>query len=221
MEMMMRPNRLGTQVVLVILLILSAVALGSQAVEAQEMQDVVYLRDGSVIRGTIVEQVPGVSLLIQTVDGNRFRYMLDQIERIAREPSTTLSARPAVQLKSPGAAGVLSALIPGAGQAYNGSWGRGAAFFFGTGAMYGATGAALFADDCWYNDECTTAAVLALGFVGIYVWNIVDAVKLSKRINAQGFALSLMPVMASGGFPWSGSRSGVAIRMKATLDFRP
>jgi hypothetical protein len=32
--------------------------------------EVVYLKNGSVIKGTIVEQVPGESLKIQTRDGN-------------------------------------------------------------------------------------------------------------------------------------------------------
>ena len=38
-------------------------------ISAGETIDVVYLKDGSVIRGVIVEQIPNLSLKIQTRDG--------------------------------------------------------------------------------------------------------------------------------------------------------
>ena len=49
-------------------------------------QDVVYLRDGSVIRGTIIEQNPNKSLKIRTADGNTFVYRGIEVESIAKEP---------------------------------------------------------------------------------------------------------------------------------------
>ena len=70
---------------LVILCVVAAGGVGGP-IEAQEMQDVVYLKDGSIIRGTIVEQVPSESLLIETSDGSRFRYSMELIERMAKEP---------------------------------------------------------------------------------------------------------------------------------------
>lgn len=51
--------------------------------------DVVYLKDGSVIRGVITEQVPNQHLVINSVDGNILRYTYDQIEKLAREPIKT------------------------------------------------------------------------------------------------------------------------------------
>lgn len=47
--------------------------------------DVVYLKNGSIIRGTIVEQKIGESLTIETMDGSRFVYAIDQVSRITRE----------------------------------------------------------------------------------------------------------------------------------------
>ena len=82
---------------LLILCVLAAGGVGGQPVKAQEIQDVVYLHNGSIIRGTIVEQVPGESILIQTVDGNRFRYSMEEIERMVKEPQRdqgTSQARP-------------------------------------------------------------------------------------------------------------------------------
>ncbi len=52
---------------------------------SQQVQDVVYLKNGSVIRGMIIEQVPGKSLKVQTKDGNVFVYSMDEIERITKE----------------------------------------------------------------------------------------------------------------------------------------
>ena len=67
---------------------LIAVAFGlaiSSASFAQTVVDVVYLKNGSVIRGTIVEQVPGESLKVQTADGSIFVYTLDEVEKMTKE----------------------------------------------------------------------------------------------------------------------------------------
>lgn len=64
-------------------------ALGSVAFcMAQEMQEVVYLKNGSIIRGTIIEQVPDKSLKIQTNDGSIFAYEMAEVEKITKEQAT-------------------------------------------------------------------------------------------------------------------------------------
>ena len=55
---------------------------------AQEMQEVVYLKNGSVIRGVIIEQIPGKSLKIQTNDGSIFAYEMYEVEKITKEQAT-------------------------------------------------------------------------------------------------------------------------------------
>jgi hypothetical protein len=50
-----------------------------------EMQDVVYLKNGSVIRGIIIEQIPNESLKIQTVDENIFAYNISEVAKITKE----------------------------------------------------------------------------------------------------------------------------------------
>lgn len=52
---------------------------------AQNLQEVVYLKNGSVIYGTIIEQKPNESLKIKTKDGNIFVYQMTEIDRIAKE----------------------------------------------------------------------------------------------------------------------------------------
>lgn len=51
-----------------------------------ELQDVVYLKNGSIIRGLIIEQVPNVSLKVQTADGNVFVFQMDEVAKITKEP---------------------------------------------------------------------------------------------------------------------------------------
>jgi hypothetical protein len=55
--------------------------------QTQNLQDVVYLKNGSVIHGTIIEEVPNKSIKIETSDGNIFFYQMDEIEKLTKEPS--------------------------------------------------------------------------------------------------------------------------------------
>jgi len=48
-------------------------------------QDVVYLKNGSIIRGIIVEQIPNESLKIETADGSLFVFRISDVERMTRE----------------------------------------------------------------------------------------------------------------------------------------
>lgn len=52
---------------------------------AQVMQDVVYLKNGSIIRGIVIEQIPNKSLKIKTSDGSVFVYDIVDIEKITKE----------------------------------------------------------------------------------------------------------------------------------------
>ncbi len=52
---------------------------------SQQFEDVVYLKDGSIIRGVIIEQIPNVQIKIQS-GPNIFVYKMDMIEKMAKEP---------------------------------------------------------------------------------------------------------------------------------------
>jgi len=45
---------------------------------AQQFEDVVYLKDGSIVRGTIIEQVPNVHIKVQS-GPNVFVYKMDEM----------------------------------------------------------------------------------------------------------------------------------------------
>lgn len=49
------------------------------------MQDVIYLKDGSIYKGMIIEQVPNVSYKIESRDGNVFAVKIEDIEKITKE----------------------------------------------------------------------------------------------------------------------------------------
>ena len=134
------------------LLLLLALTAAASA-HAQSIVDVVYLENGSVIRGTILEQVPGESLRLRTGDGSEFVFMMADVTRIVREqaaPSTVTvtpvapvvpaAAPPAAaapptafggapreipQVKSSSIATILSVVIAGGGQFYAGETGKG------------------------------------------------------------------------------------------------
>lgn len=50
-----------------------------------DYEEVVYLKNGSVIRGIIIEEVPGVSLKIKTREDNLLVYKIDEVEKITKE----------------------------------------------------------------------------------------------------------------------------------------
>lgn len=55
---------------------------------AQNYQEVVYLKNGSIIRGVVIEQIPDTSLKVKTADGSIFAYSMSEVEKIAKEETT-------------------------------------------------------------------------------------------------------------------------------------
>ena len=68
-----------------VLCFFAATFILTSAALAQETQDVVYLKNGSIVRGMVIEQVPGKSLKIKTSDGSIFVYTMDEVEKITKE----------------------------------------------------------------------------------------------------------------------------------------
>tara|TARA_R110002167_G_scaffold351737_1_gene564358 strand:+ start:6320 stop:7015 length:696 start_codon:yes stop_codon:yes gene_type:complete len=69
-------------------------------------QDVVYLKNGSIIKGIIIEQVPNISIKIETSGGSIFVYKMEEIEKLTREQleeknndsNTTIRAKSTIEL---------------------------------------------------------------------------------------------------------------------------
>lgn len=72
------------------LLLSLVLALSSLVMFAQNnMHEVVYLKNGSVIKGVILEQVPNESIKVQTADGSIFVYPMADVEKISKEVTET------------------------------------------------------------------------------------------------------------------------------------
>ena len=162
-------------------------AIRAPAVFAQQPEeDVVYLKDGSIIRGTIVEQKPGESLSIRTKDGSVFRYNMSLITKLAKEPVvSTKSSGNAAALgwKDPGTATLISVLVAGGGQFYSGETNRGLMIMgVGLGAL--VIGAAATSCDL-YSCSSTPLVLGSLVYLGSWVYGIMDADESARRMNAK------------------------------------
>ncbi len=54
----------------------------------QNKRDVIYLKNGSIIKGTILEMIPDQTIKIETADGSIFVYKLEEIEKTNTEEVT-------------------------------------------------------------------------------------------------------------------------------------
>lgn len=54
-------------------------------VSAQQVKNIIYLNNGSIIKGEILEQIPNESIKIKTSDGSIFVYKMSEVSKIARE----------------------------------------------------------------------------------------------------------------------------------------
>jgi len=72
----------------IILLFVLLLSMGSLCM-AQGSVDVLYLKDGSVIRGQVLEVIPEKTIKIRTYDGSVFVYSIDLVEKISVDDSIT------------------------------------------------------------------------------------------------------------------------------------
>lgn len=75
-----------------ITLVIMLLCMSFYAYTQQAQQEIVYLKNGSVIKGVIIEQIPNESLKIQTADGSIFSYQMTEVEKITKEVATRQTA---------------------------------------------------------------------------------------------------------------------------------
>lgn len=68
-----------------LLLTIVVVALTVNALSQNNYRDVVHLKDGSIIKGIIIEQVPNEQIKIETSDGSVFVYKMNEIAKMSKE----------------------------------------------------------------------------------------------------------------------------------------
>ena len=97
--------------------------------------------------------------------------------------------------KSPGGAFALSLMIPGAGQAHNGQWGKGALMLGGGLVSLGAAVAG--SDECDSSDDCALFTAGLVGMIGFWVWSMIDAPvsasSINRKMDAGEVALEIGP----------------------------
>ena len=192
------------------LFVLFAILVSGFAIFAQsEMRDVVYLKNGSVIKGTI--ETVGEYVRIDTPDGSMFFYEMNEIEKIVKEkvamPETkveTSETKVATNQnsmplqnnnyifmpprKSTFGAGFLSFLIPGAGELYATDWEQGwgsmLVCYVGIPAITGLVSLIM--------GEFNIGGLIAMGALEVAMWvgSISRAVKLAKEVNLKNGYLS-------------------------------
>ncbi len=172
------------------ILIAAAVAfLATTQGLAKEMEDVVYLKNGGIVRGTVIEQVAGKSLKIVRFDGKEFRYKMKEIDKISKE--TVMRMRAIGKKKNPMVALGLSFPMIGAGQFYNGQYVKGTiqlgAAVVGLGFTLSASGdnedrpdGNLDVDE----DDWMSVPGYLLLFGGA-IWSLIDAPMSANKINQQ------------------------------------
>lgn len=161
---------------------------------AGQMEDVVYLENGGIVRGTILEQIPDKSLKIKRRDGKEFKYRTRDIVRITREP--VLGSLTFSQKKNPMVALGLSFPIVGSGQFYNGEYTKGVAqmgaALVGLGLVLGAGGDD--SDNFGRNRDTDNGDWKKIPgymlFFGGAIWSLIDAPMSANRINRQNQGVS-------------------------------
>lgn len=183
----------------------------------QNKQEVVHLKNGSVVKGAVVGEIND-SIAVQAADGSLFILATSDItqredvplaQQMAAATSTQIDAQSQVvyvkQKKEPGLAGFLSFLIPGIGQFYYGNNHAGLidlgealasdAMIIGgylscgiNALRYQETGRLM------YQSKAETGAYICIaGTVWSLIngiWSIVDAVKGTMAVNREnGYAM--------------------------------
>ncbi|MDR3235131.1 MAG: hypothetical protein LBT48_00180 [Prevotellaceae bacterium] len=187
------------------------------AFSQNKYQDVVYLKNGSVIRGVIIEQAPDTLLKIQTADSSVFVFKMEEVEKITQEPVITPhqpvtriitleSAETAASATMPPPmkysflggsidpyggkkyailAGVLSYLLPGLGQFYNGDIYNGM-FYLSSIMLIPSTMIIALVNN---SPEIFVAGFM--GWIVIYISGIVNAANNATRVNiARGYRVA-------------------------------
>lgn len=214
--------------------------------QVKQYKDVVYLKDGSIRKGLITEQIPGQSLKIQITDGSVFVYSMDDVLRIAKEESHTSysSYTPQYQQKNPALAWMCSFFLPGLGQmVINKQYGKGVGMLVGSVAasVVSIVGADIYYDnnnnyDAYYGGYDSSKENLGIALVcggalvglGIWIWSMVDAPVHAKKLNAKNLltwelgeaTLKLRPDLTMNNVQvYSQNRIQPTVGMKLSFDF--
>lgn len=158
------------------------------AQQEEETMDVIYLKDGRIIRGIILEKTDE-TLSVRTGSNRVISLSMDQVARL-RQGQRTRSFG-----KSPLKAMGLSALLPGCGQFYNGQHRKGGIqlVIYGIGwglALWGGTDVTIIETPGYYSRTYSPTTTSYIGFgllAGTWLWSVIDAPISAKNINKKEY----------------------------------
>lgn len=182
-------------------------AFGNNLIAQNTYQDVVYLKNGSVVKGIIIEQTLNVNLKLKTSDGSLFVFEMKDVEKITKEyigvnkndktqsniddsyPIKTTAKR----FREPAVSTILSFFVPGIGQFYNGQTAKGVGhlvWYIGSySVMFACSTNIKNNPDTYNSDVALLGLVSSVSFLTSWIVSMVDANKSAKAINRQlGFA---------------------------------
>jgi len=113
-----------------------------------------------------------------------------------------VSAWGPVPYRAPALAGVLSAVVPGSGQAYGGRWGEALSALVVNGLLI-ASGVELGRRDLWFG-----LGVVCVFEAGFYGGNVMSAVNGARRFNRRAWERRLGPVEGQHGLQLSPGATG-------------
>ena len=141
--------------------------------------DEIVKKDGSVLKGKIIEKVPGEYYKIKMQDGSIFVIKEKDIETVKYSEKEEW---PVVSGQSPCLAGGLSFLVPGLGQVYNEEYKKAGLFFVGWLITSVIAYSNIFEEDDPIRDIAKT------GYFAIALWSAIDAYHTAQKINrARGY----------------------------------
>jgi hypothetical protein len=189
---------------MLIILIFPVVVFITSIAMAAEYKDVVYLKNGSVVKGVIIENVINEKIRLETSDGSVFVFKYNEILKVQKEKSGELAEMKDIDLKKAisiyesskksHAIGCLIGLfVPGGQHFYAGS--------YGYGVMYLLLGAGTYAGMYYYSNKYDktkdspvpndsksyekNAAYFALAFVIIRVFDVIHGYRTIEDSNTR------------------------------------
>lgn len=222
-------------ILLVVLFGAISVASAQYHAPQQNLVDVIYTTNGLSLRGTIVEQIPGVEYTIVTTDGRTLTIDALSVSRITKENASgylgntyhynnhgpykiDADGNPIYPLSVAGAF-TRSLIVPGLGQMYNGEGLKGGLLF--SGCLLGLVGATVGANALYWIEEEVVISSVAL-IAGCYLYSLIDAPMTASRWNKRhgfvggGYCLNIAPTV---GTVRSLSGSEAAVGMSLSLNF--
>lgn len=144
------------------------------------MNEVVYLKNGGILRGVIIEQVPNTSLKVQMRDKSIVACRYDEVEKITKEnvystDNTNVTRKPAL-------AWMWSFFFPGAGQIYNGQILKGALMMVGGMVLTQWRGDISHLMLEAFDGEIGSVVVFVL-VVLLWIWSQIDAPVFANKLN--------------------------------------